>query len=160
MGSLERLTKDTKELQTDFSAEESMSSSLRLPLVSSVVAFLSEHVEGGNYLLLKDADFFCDKAQEHRVLLLFSRLWREGIFERDYQLAGLRQFVGVKTLVDGPRHVHHLEHLIKVLLLVLLPVEVVCDQPKVNVFAAKSSLKFFHGFVRLHILLSQLCKHA
>jgi len=44
MSSINGLTKDSKELQTDFRAIKPISSSLRLPIIRSVVTFFCEHV--------------------------------------------------------------------------------------------------------------------
>ena len=66
MSSLEWLTKDSKELQTDSRAIKPASTSFIIPLIRSVITFFGEHVEGGDNFLFEDADFFSNKAQEHR----------------------------------------------------------------------------------------------
>ena len=114
------------------------------------VTLLGEDVERRNHLLLEHCDLLRNQCEEHRVLAALGRIffrtdcllllgW-EGILERDDQLAGLGELVGVEALVDGGRHADDLEHLVEEVFLILLPVEIAGYLAQVDVLAPERRL--------------------
>ena len=128
---------------------------------------LRKDVERRNDLLLEDGDLFGNQCEEHRVLAALGRIfcrriycllmlgW-EGILERDDQLAGLGELVGLEALVDGGRHADDLEHLVEEVFLILLPVEIAGYLAQVDVLAAERRLQLLHRLVRSLVQLPQL----
>ena len=97
---------------------------------------LKEHEQRLHDFLLKKCNFLVDEVKQERIVCSKRVLsvW-EGVLKRNDELSSLWELVGLKALIDSPWHVHELEDLVQVLLLVLLFLVILLDLLQVNPLA-------------------------